>query len=549
MKDMDEQPKRSKIYYILPIIFAIIFILGIIFGVRLTQSTSINTGSANPIIILGGSKFSKLNDVLMYIQKSYVDSVSIDQLTEDAISSLLEKLDPHSVYISAKEFNEANDPLIGSFEGIGVEFRIQKDTITVVNVISGGPSDSVGIKAGDRIVNIDGNKVAGIKISNTDVLKKLKGKKGTKVNVSVFRRGVDKLIEYAIIRDVIPTFSLDFSYMISPEVGYIKLSKFSATSFDEFDIALKKLKSKGLKKLILDLRDNGGGYLQAAIEIADEFLEDEKLIVYTEGVNKAKSTSYATRKGNFEKGSLIILVNEFSASASEIVAGAVQDNDRGIIIGRRSFGKGLVQEQIKLNDGSAIRLTIARYYTPTGRCIQRSYAEGIEEYYTQFYEQILDDTTQNPDNHLLSDTNKYITPKGKIVYGGGGIMPDINIPLSKNERNKYFNTLYNKGLIFQYAFDYADKNRQTIKTNYKNANGFVEKFIVNDVILSDFINYSEKNGVKKELQNLAAASFMIKNQLKAFIGRNIFDDEAYYPIVLKNDSTLIKSTRVLDTLN
>ena len=220
MKDMDEQPKRSKIYYILPIIFAIIFILGIIFGVRLTQSTSINTGSANPIIILGGSKFSKLNDVLMYIQKSYVDSVSIDQLTEDAISSLLEKLDPHSVYISAKEFNEANDPLIGSFEGIGVEFRIQKDTITVVNVISGGPSDSVGIKAGDRIVNIDGNKVAGIKISNTDVLKKLKGKKGTKVNVSVFRRGVDKLIEYAIIRDVIPTFSLDFSYMISPEIGY-----------------------------------------------------------------------------------------------------------------------------------------------------------------------------------------------------------------------------------------------------------------------------------------------------------------------------------------
>ncbi len=546
---MNEQPKRSKIYYILPIIFAIIFILGIIFGIRLTQSTSINTGSANPIIILGGSKFSKLNDVLMYIQKSYVDSVSIDQLTEDAISSLLEKLDPHSVYISAKEFNEANDPLIGSFEGIGVEFRIQKDTITVVNVISGGPSDSVGIKAGDRIVNIDGNKVAGIKISNTDVLKKLKGKKGTKVNVSVFRRGVDKLIEYAIIRDVIPTYSLDFSYMISPEVGYIKLSKFSATTFDEFDRALQKLKSKGLKKLILDLRDNGGGYLQAAIEIADEFLEDEKLIVYTEGVNKAKSTSYATHKGNFEKGSLIILVNEFSASASEIVAGAVQDNDRGIIIGRRSFGKGLVQEQIKLNDGSAIRLTIARYYTPTGRCIQRSYAEGIEEYYTQFYEQFLEDTSKNPDNHLLSDTNKYITPKGKIVYGGGGIMPDINIPLSKNERNKYFNTLYNKGLIFQYAFDYADKNRQTIKTNYKNAKGFVEKFIVNDVILSDFISYSEKNGVKKELQNLAAASFMIKNQLKAFIGRNIFDDEAYYPIVLKNDSTLIKSTRVLDTLN
>ena len=217
-------------------------------------------------------------------------------------------------------------------------------------------------------------------------------------------------------------------------------------------------------------------------------------------------------------------------------------------MGRRSFGKGLVQEQVKLNDGSAIRLTIARYYTPTGRCIQRSYAEGIEEYYTQFYEQFLEDTSKNPDSHLLSDTNKYKTPKGKIVYGGGGIMPDIYIPFSKNEKNKYFNTLYNKGLIFQYAFDYADKNRQTIKSNFKNAKSFVEKFWVNDAILKDFINYSEKNGVKKELQNLSAASFMIKNQLKAFIGRNIFDDEAYYPIVLKNDSTLIKSIGVLDTL-
>jgi carboxyl-terminal processing protease len=540
------EEKRRRFHIFLPIIFAVVFIAGMFLGARLISGGS-SSDAAKSLFSFGG-KYDKLNDVLNYIQKSYVDSVTRQQLVEDAISSLLEKLDPHSVYITAAEFNDANDPLIGSFEGIGVEFRIQRDTITVMNVIPGGPSDSVGVKAGDRIVKVNGKNVAGIKITNSDVMKKLKGKRGTEVTISVFRRGMKKLLSFTITRDVIPTYSIDIAYMLTKEIGYIKISKFSATTHKEFISSLKNLRSKGMIKLVLDLRDNGGGYLQSAIDLADEFLSDGKLIVYTKGVHKPKSVTNATEEGNFESGQLVILINEFSASASEIVAGAIQDNDRGTIIGRRSFGKGLVQEQLMLYDGSAVRLTVARYYTPTGRCIQRSYAGGTEEYYTQFYEQFFDGELENPDSIKFADSLKFKTPKGKIVYGGGGIMPDVFVPLGKNEKIKYFNSLFNKGLMYQFAFDYTDKNRQTIKNKYKNAKEFINGFIVDNAAFNEFIAYTEKSGIKKDEEGIANSNDNIRIYLKAYIGRNLFDDEAFYPVIQKTDYTLNKAINVLDSL-
>ena len=536
----------KKLYIYLPVIFAFVFIAGMFSGIKLFRNNNSNDYKNNKFLLF--NKYDKLNDAINFIQKSYVDSVSKEKLAEDAINSLLEKLDPHSVYISASEFNEANDPLIGSFEGIGVEFRIQKDTITVMNVIPGGPSEKIGILAGDRIVKVDGKNVAGIKISNKDVMRKLKGKRGSKVTVYIYRRGVKKLFEYTITRNVIPIHSLDISYMLTKEIGYIKFSKFSATTYDEFVEALEILKNKGMKKLVMDLRNNGGGYMQAAIDMADEFLEKDKLIVYTKGMHKPKSEIYATSKGNFEKNSLVILIDEFSASASEIVAGAIQDNDRAPVIGRRSFGKGLVQEQIKLYDGSAIRLTVARYYTPTGRCIQRPYTYGTEEYYTQFYEQFFDGKLENSDSIKFADSLKFKTPKGKIVYGGGGIMPDVFIPLNKEENSKYFITLFNKGLILQFAFDYADKNRQHIKINYNNAQSFIKNFSIDDALINNFFIYAEKNGVKKDEKNIALSALNIKTYLKAYIGKNIFDDAAFYPVIHQTDYTLKKAVSVLDTL-
>lgn len=539
-----EDPKSNNRAYF-PILFAVIFIAGMFFGALLMVNSSANSKNTS-FLSFAKNKYDKLNDVINFIENTYVDSINIKDLTDDAITSLLENLDPHSVYITAEEFNAANDPLVGSFEGIGVEFRIQKDSITVMNVIAGGPADSVGLHAGDRIVKVDGKNVAGIKITNEEVMKKLKGKKGTQVKVAVYRQGVKNLLSYAITRDVIPTYSLDIAYMLTNNIGYIKLSKFSATTHEEFVAALNKLKRKGLKKLVLDLRGNGGGYLNSAIDIADEFLEDNKLIVYTKGLHRTKNTVYATDGGLFEEGDLTVLIDEFSASASEIVAGAIQDNDRGTIIGRRSFGKGLVQEQINLSDGSAIRLTVARYYTPTGRCIQKSYKNGIEDYYSEFYERFIDGELESADSIKFSDSLKFKTPKGKVVYGGGGIMPDIFVPLSKDENNKYYNSLFNTGLLYQYAFDYADKNRKFLNLKYKNATDFLQGFSISDADIGRFIEYAVKSGVKTDEEQLKLSRAYIKTMLMAYIGRNLFSDQAFYPVINKTDKAVLKTIETLE---
>ncbi|MCX6246806.1 MAG: S41 family peptidase [Bacteroidetes bacterium] len=529
---------KNKLKIYLPLILAGILLAGVLLGIALGKV-------GGDIALFRPHRADKINEVINYVKRNYVDTVSRDELEEKAITGMLQGLDPHSVYITASEFHDATDPLLGGFEGIGVQFRLERDSIMVINPVSGGPSEKLGIKAGDRIVKIDGKNVAGIKITNNDVLRKLKGKKGTRVNVSIFRKGVKGLLDYTIVRDVIPIYSLDVSYLVEPSIGYIRLNNFSATTHDEMTKALTDLNAKGMKKLILDLRGNGGGRLQAAIDVADEFLPDGKLIVYTQGIHHARETAYATTGGLFETGELVVLIDEWSASASEIVAGAIQDNDRGTILGRRSFGKGLVQEELDFKDGSAVRVTVARYYTPTGRCIQKSYKNGSEEYNNDYYHRILSGEMENPDSIHFADSLKFKTPKGKTVYGGGGIMPDIYVPVGKDTLYKYFNLLANKGLIYQYAFDFTDKNRRIL--HYRSFEDFNRKFEVTPAMYSDFLSTTLKSGIKREGRDVTASDARAKVLIKAYIGRNILDNPGFYPLLNSIDDTFLKAVTVLKT--
>ena len=522
----------------MPLIYAVILLAGIFIGMELSRV-------GNGISFFRQNRTDKINEVINYVGQHYVDTISRDNLEEKSITGLLQSLDPHSVYITPAEFHDANDPLLGGFEGIGVQFRIERDSIMVINPVSGGPSEKLGIRAGDRIVKIDGKNVASVKIKNNDVLRKLKGKKGTKVNVSIFRKGVKGLLDFTITRDVIPIYSLDVAYMAAPGIGYIRLNNFSATTHDEMEKALKDLDSRGMKKLIFDLRGNGGGRLQAAIDVADEFLPKGKLIVYTQGAHHPRKMAFATSEGLFEQGELVVLIDEWSASASEIVAGAIQDNDRGTIIGRRSFGKGLVQEELDFKDGSAIRVTISRYYTPTGRCIQKSYRNGSEDYYNDYYHRILSGEMENPDSIHFADSLRFKTPGGKTVYGGGGIMPDIYVAMGKDTLLYYYNTLANKGLIYQFAFDYTDRNRA--KLNFRSFAEYNQKFFITDAIYNDFIRSTEKSGIKREGKNLSASDAKIKVLLKAYIGRNILDNPGFYPLLNSIDEPFLKALSTLES--
>ncbi len=524
----------------LPIIISLALIIGIYLGYKLAPISTYQHNFLN----FRNDQYNKVTEIINYIEQDYVDSVSRDQLTDDAIAGILEQLDPHSQYIPASTFDEVNEHLLGNFEGIGVQFRIEEDTILVIIPIEGGPSEKVGILAGDRIVEINDSLVAGVGFSSDDAMKLLKGRRGTEVNVSVFRRGLPELIDFTIIRDVIPTYSVDIAYMVNDSIGYIKLNKFAATTYKEFVHALDQLLGKGMEKLIFDLRGNAGGYLKSSIQISDDFLKAEKLIVYTEGNNRPRDYSYATKKGMFENYDLVILIDEGSASASEIIAGAVQDNDRGTIIGRRSFGKGLVQEQLNLPDRSAIRLTVARYYTPTGRSIQRSYENGNEEYYTEFYERYINGEISNADSIHFDDSLKYITPGGKTVYGGGGIMPDIYIPVRMDDEAKYYNKLVRKGLIFRFAFKYADSRRQNLK-EFQTPQEFKADFIVSNSLYNDFVAFADDHGVPFDPKTSDYFSNKIKVLLKAYIARNLFDDEGFYPIYHITDETFLKAMEVL----
>ncbi len=541
---MSNQSRKYSIY--LPIAFALILIFGVGLGFLLERNAQNTTGVTYLTPTRG--HYAKVDDIIQYIENNYVDSVNQDQLETYAIKGMLNDLDPHSAYITAAEYNEINDPLLGSFEGIGISFSIVNDTIMVLNPIPGGPAQKVGLMAGDRIVKVNDTLVAGVGITNNKAIHKLKGPKGTKVHVSIFRRGVPKLINFTITRGIIPTYSLDIAYMVNKTVGYIKLNKFSATTYEEFDKAVKKLQKEGMKKLILDLRNNPGGYLNAAINVADEFLPEGKLIVYTKGLHRPKSYAFATSKGRLIHTDVAVLINEGTASAAEIVTGALQDNDVGVVIGRRSFGKGLVQEQVRLPDGSALRLTVAHYYTPTGRCIQRPYKKGdFEAYYEEPYHRFLDGELTNRDSVKLDKAEKFVTPKGKIVYGGGGIMPDIFVPLLSDTLHSYYNILANKGLIYQFAFDYADAHRPHL-SKFKNFRSFDKGFNMSDKEFKDLVAYAKEKGIKGTARKVEVSKHNIEVLFKAYVGQDILNEKGFYPIYHQIDNVFKKAVYVLDTM-
>ncbi len=507
-----------------------LLVTGIYIGYRYSYANRIRSKGSN----------GKFEQLINYIQTRYVDTVNQTQLEDKALNTLLQSLDPHSSYVTAKEAKAMNEPLKGNFGGIGIEFNIIKDTIRVVSPISGGPSEALGILAGDMIVKIEGKNSAGVKISNQQVIEQLRGEYGTKVSISIKRRNEKKLIPLTITRDEIPIVSVDVWYMVNSKIGYIKISRFGATTYEEYMRAFSELKHKGMNSLVLDLRGNPGGYLNAAVMLADEFLPPGKEIVHTKGRSESKKLHMASAKGDFEKNKLVLLIDEGSASASEIVAGAVQDNDRGIIVGRRSFGKGLVQEEKEFEDGSAVRLTIARYYTPTGRCIQKSYEDGLEAYYGEELERFTHGELQNADSIKFADSLKYTTPGGKIVYGGGGIMPDEFVPIDTIGRSIYLSEVTYSGLLNQFSFDYADRNRSKLKA-YNSFEQFNKSFIIDESILNEFIAFAEKNKVKRKEADIKKSAPILKVQLKALIARNIWNASGYYPIIHTIDKAFTKA--------
>lgn len=493
---------------------------------------------------LSSSQSNKMDEVVKYINSYYVDTVNTDQLFETAINSMLQELDPHSTYANAVDNKAMMESLEGAFEGVGIQFSIMNDTIMVISTVSGGPSEKQGIRAGDRIVTVDGKNVAGIGIQNDEVMKMLRGKKRTTVVIGILRQG--SVNDYTVTRDVIPTYTLDISYMVDNHTGYIKINQFGATTADEFETAIKKLKKQGMTKMILDLRSNSGGFLDAAIRICDEFLAKGEMIVYTEGLHVPTDKIYATRYGNFEQGEVIVLIDDFSASASEIVAGAIQDNDRGIVVGRRSFGKGLVQRQIDLSDKSSIRLTVARYHTPSGRCIQREYGKGTEAYYEDFIDRYYRGEMSHSDSIKFDENQKYTTKKGRTVYGGGGIMPDYFIPLDDDSTlNAYYQVL-NSSAIIQFAFNYATDNKEKVLKQYPTAASYVKGMTVSNDLLKQLLNfYTQKTGLKvKDLNNESIKE--LKIWLKALIGRDIYQDEAFYPVINSSDKTFLKAVELTE---
>ncbi len=535
---------KNRLFVLLPFIIAIFFGAGIFLGSKINFTSNGNTQN-DKVFNFPKSNSSKLSDIINYIDNEYVDAVEKEALVDKAITTILQELDPHSYYISAAEIKALSEPLEGSFEGIGVQFSIQKDTVVVINPVNGGPSEKVGVMAGDRIVKVNKELIAGNGISNKKVMNLLKGEKGTEVNIKVLRNTKDT-IGFKIIRDKIPIYSLDVSYMLNENTGYIKLSRFSKNTYEEFLEAGIKLKKQGMQKMILDLRGNGGGFMDAATNIIDEFLAENTLIVYTEGRSRPKQSYYATDKSTFVDTKLAILIDEGSASASEIIAGAIQDNDRGVIIGRRSFGKGLVQEQSSWNDGSATRLTIARYYTPSGRCIQKPYEDGIAHYQEDYQERLENGELYSDSNITVNDSLKYSTKNGREVYGGGGIMPDEFIPVDTAGGSFYLSELVYKGVFYQFAFEYADKHREELTAlgDYKK---FVSFYNQNkNKVVAEFVEYAKEQGIDKNKKSFKRSKQRIEDRLRAQIARNIWDDAAFYPLWNENDKTIKEALKILE---
>lgn len=494
----------------------------------------------------------KLGFVTYMINKYYVDTTSTDKMAEDAIRGILSNLDPHSSYISKENLQRESEPLEGSFDGIGVTFQTMEDTLLVIQTISGGPSEKVGIMAGDRFIYVNDTIIAGVNMQNIDIMKRIRGPKGTVVTIKVMRRGVPDLIEFRITRDKIPLYSVDAAYMINGETGYIKVDRFSSTTLEEFNTALKKLKSQKMKNLIVDLQDNGGGYMSAAIGMVDNFLQKDQLIVYQEGKAQPRENYVASGKDEIFDGNLVVLVDEGSASASEIVSGAIQDWDRGVIIGRRTFGKGLVQKMMDLPDGSQIRLTTARYHTPTGRCIQRPYKDNIKNYRNDLIERYNHGELMHEDSISFPDSLKHQTLKLKrTIYGGGGIMPDLFVPLDTMKYTQYHRNLVGKGVLNKFILQYMEKNRDELNKKYKadkNLFGkFKEEFEVSENDLKELIEAGEKEGVKLDSIQYGKSKNLIKKQIKANIARDMWESGEYYQIMNTENDIYMKAIEVLSS--
>ena len=489
----------------------------------------------------------KLSLALYAISNLYVDTVDEGKLAEDAIRGMLEKLDPHSTYMDKEETKEMTEPLQGNFEGIGIQFNMLTDSLYVIQVIPGGPSEKVGLMAGDRIISVNDTLIAGVKMKTPDIMKRLRGPKGTLVKVKVLRQNNPELIEFKIIRGKIPVYSLDAAYMADKQTGYIKLNRFAASTADEFREAVQKLQKKGMKQLILDLQSNGGGYLNIAIDLADEFLADDKLIVYTEGSKQRREDAKSSKKGLFENGRLVILVDEASASASEIVSGAVQDWDRGVIIGRRTFGKGLVQKPIPLPDGSMIRLTVSRYYTPTGRCIQKPYENGDKALYNrELIERYNRGELTNADSIHFPDSMKYSTLITKRdVYGGGGIMPDFFVPIDTTQYTDYHRNLVAKGVVIKATTGYIEKHRKELQNKYKKFEAFNEKFEIDDNFLAEIRTLADKEKIKFDEKQYNQSLPLIKTQLKALIARDLWDMNEYFQVINTLNDSMKKAIELL----
>ena len=492
----------------------------------------------------------KIGRTMGLIDAVYVDTVDMNMLAEKAIIEVLKNLDPHSTYTSAKDVKDMNEPLNGNFEGIGVQFNLLRDSIIVIEPIAGGPSEKVGIKAGDRIITINNEKVAGISITTAGVRSRLMGPKGTKANISVFRKGEKDILEFSIIRDKIPIYSVDASYMLDRETGYIKLNKFAATTEREFMDAVANLRKSNLKNLVIDLRGNGGGYMVAATNIAEKFFSDKKLLVYLSGRKTPRQDYISSGNGVLADARLVILTDESSASASEILSGAMQDWDRGIIMGRRTFGKGLVQNGFYLTDGSMIRLTIARYYTPTGRSIQRTYKEGYDKYMENFVKRFSDGEMLSADSVHFPDSLKYKTLINKrTVYGGGGIMPDVFVALDTSYNSVYFRKLAGKNVLNTFVLDYYDKNRHRLGDQYKTFDDFKNKFQFSEDDIKAFIAKGETEGVKFNEADFKNSKDEILLILKALVATNMWQINEYFRIVNSNDKVIDKALNVISDKN
>ena len=524
---------NKKVAIIVPLLIAISVAAGILIGNMLKQNS-------NPVFShLGYSKPNKITTILDLIDQGYVDSVNTSDIVEKTIPEILENLDPHTTYIPAKQMQEVQEEMQGNFSGIGVQFSVQEDTVRVIEVISGGPSSKVGIMPGDRIISVNDSVIAGVNVKNATVLSLLRGEKNSKVHVGIIRKGYGDELDFEITRGDIPIYSVDVSYMIDKVTGFIKISRFAETTYDEFMKGMEKLTQLGASKVIIDLRQNPGGSLVGVLRMLDEFLEKGVPILYTEGANQPRKTYKASGRDRWENIRVYVMIDETSASASEIFAGAMQDNDRGIIIGRRSFGKGLVQEQIPLMDGSALRLTVARFYTPSGRCIQSPYEDGNEEYYNKIYERFHSMEQLVADSIHFADSLKYQTKGGRTVYGGGGIIPDFFVPVDTSGNSEYFNRIYRKGLIYTYAYSYADQYREKL-TTFTTAGEF-DDYLDKNNVLNDFVKYAAEKGIPKDSNGLRESGRIINTQLKAYIARNIIGEEGFYPIIKQIDKTLQKA--------